>query len=121
MGNPHARDESQTSYHSQISSVFKVPGKKDLYIACADRWVPDHMEWQYLVYRDLFEGMFIRKDICADDLSEEQKLILGDASRDTSISDYVWLPIRFEEPDKEHPLGMVSIDWVDEWRIEDYE
>ena len=43
-------------------------------------------------------------------------------SRDnTSISDYVWLPLRFEEPSAEHPNGMVYMDWHDEWRIEDYE
>ena len=70
LGNPHPDDDSNTSFHSQISSVFQVKGKKDLYIACAD---------------------------------------------------YVWLPLRFVEPDKEHPYGMVYIDWKDEWRIEDYE
>lgn len=30
------------------------------------------------------------------------------------MSDYVWLPIRFEG---DKPV----IDWQDEWRIEDYE
>ena len=39
----------------------------------------------------------------------------------TSISDYVWLPLRFEPPSARHPLGMVYIDWLEEWRIEDYE
>lgn len=33
QGNPHRNDPSNTSFHSQISSVFKVHGKKDLYIA----------------------------------------------------------------------------------------
>jgi hypothetical protein len=33
---------------------------------------------------------------------------------DTSIADYVWLPLRF---DGDMPL----IDWLDEWRIEDYD
>ena len=32
----------------------------------------------------------------------------------TSIADYVWLPLRFEGE-------KVCIDWLDEWRIEDYE
>ena len=32
---------------------------------------------------------------------------------DTSIADYVWLPIRF---DGKLPV----IDWYDEWRIEDH-
>ena len=33
--------------------------------------------------------------------------------RNTSIANYVWLPLRFDG-DK------VYIDWLDEWRIEDY-
>ena len=32
----------------------------------------------------------------------------------TSIADYVWLPLRFEGEN-------VFIDWLDEWRLEDYE
>lgn len=40
LGNPHPGDASNTSCHLQISSVFKVAGKKDLYIACADRRLP---------------------------------------------------------------------------------
>lgn len=47
LGNPHKYDKSDTSFHSQISSVFKVPGKKDLtvkfegdmiYIDWLDEW-----------------------------------------------------------------------------------
>ena len=44
QGNPHRNDPSNTSFHSQISSVFKVHGKKDLYIACADRWLPEYTD-----------------------------------------------------------------------------
>lgn len=32
----------------------------------------------------------------------------------TSIADYVWLPLRFDG-------DMIYIDWLDEWKIEDYE
>ena len=42
IGDPHADDASHASFNSQISQVFKVPGKRDLYIALADRWVPDY-------------------------------------------------------------------------------
>ena len=58
LGNPHPGDTSNTSYHSQISSVFKVPGKKDLYIACADRWLPGSMDQQYEKYAKRFEMIF---------------------------------------------------------------
>jgi Glycosyl hydrolases family 43 len=41
LGNPHPDDPTGTSFHSQISSMFKYPHKKDLYIALADRWLPN--------------------------------------------------------------------------------
>lgn len=120
LGNPHPTDESHTSFHSQISSVFKVPGKKDLYIACADRWLPDRMDQKYEEYAKLFETMF-NPDADKSVLEEMAKNHPQDAADNTSIADYVWLPLRFTEPDTEHPYGMVYIDWKDEWRIEDYE
>ena len=119
LGNPHPEDRSNTSYHSQISSVFKVQGKKDLYIACADRWLPESMEQKYEDYAKLYEAMFNpESDIDWKELEKEHP---KDISGNTSIADYLWLPLRFEEPSAEHPLGMVYIDWLDEWRIEDYE
>ena len=36
------------------------------------------------------------------------------SGENTAIADYVWLPIRF---DGDVPV----IDWLDEWRIEDYQ
>ena len=41
LGDPHPTDASRTSFNSQISSVFRHPAKRDLYIAVADRWMPD--------------------------------------------------------------------------------
>ena len=116
LGNPHRNDASNTSFHSQISSVFKVEGKKDLYIACADRWVPEAMDLEYETYKKFFELTF------HPDESEREKAreldmdlsIVQDSRRNTSIADYVWLPLRFEN-------GMVYIDWLDEWKLEDYE
>lgn len=111
LGNPHPDDHSLTSYHSQISSVFKVEGKKDLYIAIADRWVPNHMDFKYEEYKTIFENIF------AGDASSEVSADAdfgNDLTRDTSIADYVWLPFRFDGE-------MAYLDWHDEWRIEDYE
>jgi len=122
LGDPHPGDASKTSYHSQISSVFKVPGKKDLYIACADRWLPQSMELQYEDYSRRFE-MYFNPEM---DPAEKARALASfqsqpqDLSGNTSLADYVWLPLRFVEPCAEHPLGMVLIDWHDEWRIEDY-
>ncbi|MFK8242937.1 MULTISPECIES: family 43 glycosylhydrolase [unclassified Facklamia] len=109
QGNPHVGDESNTSFYSQISSVFKVEGKKDLYIACADRWLPNEMHRSYDVYKEMFEKIFQGRE---DEFDFSK---MGDYPvENTSIADYVWLPIRFEGE-------KVFIDWHDEWTLDDYE
>lgn len=144
LGDPCPCDESHTSYHSQISCIFKVHGKSDLYIACADRWVPDHMDIPYEFYRDLFSAGFtdglekmcevlkekaknyaeqrgIDFDQAKKYMENHAQIVFADDCRNTSIANYVWLPLRFIEPCDDHPDGMVIIDWLDEWRVEDYE
>lgn len=134
LGNPHPQDESRTSYHSQISSIFKVQGKKDLYIAVADRWLPKQMFLSYEDYADNFEAMFDTSDGKKADWDQAkmkaaecekqtgEKVTFSPECKDnTSIADYVWLPLRFTEPDKEHSNGMVYIDWRDEWSLNEYE
>lgn len=111
LGNPHPSDESKTSYHSQISSVFKVEGKKDLYIAMADRWVPDGMDLQYEEYSKMFEQIF-NPNYDGEKINQDKFGV--DTRRNTSIADYVWLPFRFDGE-------MAYLDWQDEWKIEDYE
>lgn len=109
MGNPHIDDESQTSFHSQISSVFKVAGKKDLYIACADRWLPKNMDKEYPIYKEMFECLYgeEKKEFDFSRMGEE-------VVQNTSIADYVWLPLRFDGE-------MVYIDWKDSWSLDEYE
>lgn len=114
LGNPHVQDASQTSFHSQISSVFKVQGKKDLYIACADRWLPGKMDIPYEIYKAKFENWFQSNPDGIYLSDEEMKYDHEDAISNTSVADYVWLPLRFDGEN-------VIIDWHDEWRIEDYE
>lgn len=58
QGDPHIGDKTKTSFHSQISSVFKVPNKKDLYIACADRWMPNAPDYDYTHYGPLYDRLF---------------------------------------------------------------
>jgi len=114
LGDPHVGDDSNTSFHSQISSVFKVPNKKDLYIALADRWLPDQMDLDYPVYERLFKIMFSETNSKEEKLNalEETRLMLK--PENTSLADYVWLPIHFDG-DK------VLIEWKDEWTLDDYE
>ena len=130
LGCPHVNDMENNSFRSQISSVFKVPGKKDLYIACADRWAPtfDYEHIPYQLYADICEYSFRGEQAKVYELIANSGVdmaalgpALDDAHRNTSIADYVWLPLRFVEPCEEYPEGMVLIDWKDEWRIEDYE
>jgi hypothetical protein len=115
LGNPHRNDASNTSFHSQISSIFKVEEKKDLYIAVADRWLPDKMDLEYDLIAVIFEAHF------SDNIEKIRKIKNVDNARElltmhhnTSIADYVWLPIQFEG-------GTPYLEWLDEWRIEDYE
>jgi len=107
LGNPHPDDPTATSFHSQISSVFKHPHKKELYIALADRWLPN-LPPDAPNMMDQFAQYFGGDSGCA---APEASLI--PAYPDTSIADYVWLPVRFDGQ-------MAYMDWQDEWRIEDY-
>ncbi len=121
LGNPHPDDPTGTSFHSHISSVFHVAGRKDLFIALADCWVPGAMDLD-AVYQEIYEAAFTgrREEIMAiaarHHLPQKNLLrIFGDANRNTSVADYVWLPMKFTEPDEAHPDGQVTIPWRDAW------
>jgi hypothetical protein len=118
-GDPHPGDTSRTSYCSQVSSVFKHPGK-DLYIALADRWLPA------LMYSPDFASGQLSADVAKlfatyDPAAEAEfprsftpEVLQVTREEDTSQASYVWLPLRFE-------ADMAYLDWRDEWRIEDYD
>ncbi|HEU5028287.1 MAG TPA: family 43 glycosylhydrolase [Spirillospora sp.] len=106
LGDPHPGDPTGTSFRSQISSVFKHPAKKDLYIALADRWLPHVPAEVARQAPAAFRRMFAGEPV-------EPGTALAAVEVDTSIADYVWLPVRFEG-------GMPILDWHDEWRIEDH-
>lgn len=112
LGNPHIGDESNTSFHSQITSVFRVPGKDDLYIALADRWLPDQQDLPYATYEKLYASMFSEtaSETERKQASEQLQAITNPAN--TSLADYVWLPIIFEK-------DRAFIRWRDEWKIDE--
>jgi hypothetical protein len=107
QGDPHPADPSRTSFHSQISSVFRHPQKKDLYIALADRWLPHYLD-----------------DSSAAVAMHEQDFAPGGAIHrepgsalthfDTAKADYVWLPFRFDGE-------RAWLEWCDEWRIDEFD
>lgn len=118
LENPHPMDTSNTSFHSQISCVFKVVEKKDLYIACGDRWLSNQMFLPYEMYAECFEKTYNPSSIEPADWSNISRMLKEHGvdeppKANTSISDYVWLPLRFDGE-------MAYIDWKDEWKIEDY-
>ena len=102
-------DYERTSFRSQFSSVFKHPFKKDLYIALGDRWLNDLPYKMEVSGEEMFDGYF-RKEApwFRDDL------IKAYTDENTSEATYVWLPIRFDEK------GNPYIEWLDDWRIEDF-
>ena len=104
LGDPCPNDESRTTYHSQIASVFKVPGK-DLYIALGDRWLPEAMDIPYDIIEKRFEIAF------GPEPDKSKIPPIRQVIERTQIADYVWLPIRFDGE-------MAYLDWQDEWRIE---
>ncbi|OQB13606.1 MAG: Glycosyl hydrolases family 43 [Firmicutes bacterium ADurb.Bin193] len=118
LGNPHRNDPSRTSFNSQISSVFKHPYKKDLYIALADRWITDlparsgglfETGEQYQKTADWYESLFN-----PDKEKPSGENQFPDKKVNTSIADYVWLPVKFDG-------DIPYLEWYDQWRIEDFE
>ena len=118
QGNPHKKDPTETSFNSQISSVYKVPGKKDLYIALADRWKPE---------LPMREGENFSSGAFSKQIQNKFQQIFDPATRfvfteedaremriNASVSDYVWLPLLFHGEQAE-------IEWADCWRLDDFE
>lgn len=112
IGDPHVEDESMASFNSQISQIFQIPGT-DTLVAIADRWMPEH-----LLNAELADG--IRRSVASSNglegysiTAEEKAEIMKIQAKDlgncnTSISDYVWLPVTIED-------GKVCIRWMDKW------
>ena len=119
LGDAHVGDESKTSFHSQIRSVFRVPGKKDLYIALADRWLPDYMHVPYEDIRDWYYAMHhgVSKEQCRAierELIDKYNVVTNCMKQDVSRAECIFLPIVFEG---DRPL----ICWRDTWSLEEYE
>jgi hypothetical protein len=106
LGDLHPSDLTRTSFHSQVSSVFRHPAKQDLYIALADRWMSGYTGDSAAALA-AYEAAFAERPAT-------KPSSLPDAGVDTSMATYVWLPIRFDD-------GAVRIDWLEEWRIADFD
>lgn len=119
LGNPHPRDKYHTSFCSQITDVIKIPGKKSLYVAVADRWRPEMWESEFPM--KMFEnqkGMWVNHQPPAKDFSTpkiKDKRNMRRFKHEVTVgSTYVFLPITFKN-------GMPTIQWKPDWKLEDYE
>lgn len=106
LGESCIDDVKRTTFDSQVADVIKIPGK-DLYIACADRWLLD-IDPSWPNFMEVFDSWYDpeKKPL----LTKNMKLL---TKKNTSISDYVWLPVSFED-------GVPRLRWYDEWRWEDF-
>lgn len=113
LGDAHPDDPTRTSFRSQISCVFKHPLKQDLYIALADRWLPQRPDTMPNVYDSV--AAMARGGAVPDRVSspDDAAGMAAGSGENTAIADYVWLPISFDG-------DIPRIDWLDEWRVEDY-
>ena len=89
-------DVWRNSFAAQFASVFRVPGKKDLYIALGDRWMAS-LGGEEAVR---FNG---------------ESPVFDSRRLDTGHAAYVWLPIRFDA------AGTPRLEGRDSWSLEEFE
>lgn len=113
LGNPHVDDGSSASFNSQISCVFHDPVRPELYLVMADRWLPGYVMTKERYER--LERVIVSQSNPDVHPTEEDYLEAKHApflgNDDTSIAEYVWLPLKL---DGEYPV----IEWKDEWEID---
>ena len=118
LGCPHINDKYEDSFGSQITSVIRIPNM-NLYVALADRWLPSL--WQTDIPKRTLknkEKAYLNHKPFDRDFSTPQVKDKTSVRRNkwdtTDDARYVFLPIVFDEQ------GKPTIEWHDEWRLEDY-
>lgn len=121
LGDPCPTDETHTTFCSQITDVVKIAGKKDLYVAVADRWEPEYCGTDRPQQEQENTNKYFlthKPNPMPRDFSEitiKDKRSWKRSKNDATYkSTYVFLPIIFKN-------GKPEIEWRDEWRIEDYQ
>ncbi|MCR5294039.1 MAG: family 43 glycosylhydrolase [Lachnospiraceae bacterium] len=112
LGDPHIDDSSCASFNSQISKIFRVEGS-GRFIAMADRWLPETPVDARLadVFTRVIAGAYEPDRYKAGE-EERQEMYAANKleTANTSIADYVWLPIEWEN---EKPV----LRWQDSWTV----
>ena len=114
LGDPCVDDDSSAAFNSQPSCVFAVQGTGQL-VMMADRWVPDYVMTRER-YDVLYRAIAGRYDKSIRSTFQEKLEMLRSpmmGSADTSIANYVWLPIEWEG-------DMPRLRWRDSWTIEEF-
>lgn len=112
IGNPHIDDKSCASFNSQISKIFYVE-EKDMFIAMADRWLPDTPVDKRLadIFTRVIAGNYEPDKYTATEDEKKEMYMANKLDKaNTSIAQYVWLPIEWED-------DMPVIRWHDEWKV----
>ncbi len=115
LGDAHPDDASRRRSGRRSAASSSTRDKKDLYIAMADRWLPQLPENMPNVYDSSpRRSQAAAADRCPGRPGRRRPTAMAaGVGENTAIADYVWLPIRF---DGDHPV----IEWLDEWRVEDF-
>lgn len=117
LGDPHENDSARASFNSQISKIFRVEGKEDLYIAMADRWLPEQPVDARLadVFTRVVASRYEPERYQATEAEQREMYAANKLENaDTSIAEYVWLPVVLED-------GKPVIHWRDSWRAEEFD
>ena len=113
LDNPHVADDTNASFNSQISKIFRVEGKRDCFIAMADRWLPGYPVDSRIadLFTRVIAGTYEPEKYQATD-AERREMYAGNVleTAETRIADYVWLPIEWEG---DKPI----IRWRDFWTV----
>ena len=122
LGDPHVGDSTASSFNSQITGVIRIPGKKNLWVALADRWEPFTTGTDYSRRTALAKSRSYknykpqaRKEKGTDPTVMDRRYALVGATHAVYHAGYVMLPITFDSN------GKPVIEWRDEWRLEDFE
>ncbi len=111
LGDPHIDDASCASFNSQISKIFRVEGT-DRFIAMADRWLPGTPVDARLadIFTRVIAGTYDPEHYQATDAERREMYTANQLENaNTSIADYVWLPIEWEG-------GRPVLRWQDAWK-----
>ena len=122
LGDPHVNDTTASSFNSQITGIIRIGGKKNLWVALADRWEPfttntDYARRTFVAKSKSYKNYKVqdRKPQDAVPAVIDRRYDLVDMAHAVYHAGYVMLPITFDKK------GKPIIEWRDEWRLEDFE